>query len=71
MQIDNSVKIDPAWTVHELVHFRPETAAVLRSYGIDTCCGGARTLTEAAKVAGLDAAALVQALEQVGGDTTP
>ncbi|MEX1187062.1 MAG: DUF542 domain-containing protein [Gemmatimonadaceae bacterium] len=65
MQIDDSVKIDPAWTVHELVHFRPETAAALRSYGIDTCCGGTRTLTEAAKVAGLDAAALVHALEQV------
>ena len=65
MQIDDSVKIDPAWTVHELVNFHPETAAVLRSYGIDTCCGGTRTLTEAAKVAGLDAAALLRALEQV------
>jgi regulator of cell morphogenesis and NO signaling len=71
MQVDNSVKIDPAWTVHELVHFRPETAVVLRSYGIDTCCGGTRTLTEAAKVSGLDAAALVQALEQVSSDSTP
>jgi regulator of cell morphogenesis and NO signaling len=65
MQTDTNVKIDPAWTVHELVHFHPETAAVLRSYGIDTCCGGTRTLTEAAKVAGLDGAALVRALEQV------
>ncbi|MCR4340852.1 MAG: DUF542 domain-containing protein [Gemmatimonadaceae bacterium] len=70
MQTDNTVKIDPAWTVHELVHFRPETAAVLRSYGIDTCCGGTRTLTEAAKVAGLDAATLLHALEQVSIDST-
>ncbi len=70
MQIDNSVKIDPAWTVHELVHFHPETAAILRSYGIDTCCGGSRTLTEAAKVAGLDAATLVRALEQVSLGST-
>lgn len=65
MQIDERVKIDRGWTVHELVNFRPETAAVLRSYGIDTCCGGPRTLTEAAKVAGLDAATLLHALEQV------
>jgi iron-sulfur cluster repair protein YtfE (RIC family) len=71
MQIDHSVKIDPAWTVHELVQFRPETAAVLRSYGIDTCCGGTRTLTDAAKVAGLEAAVLVQALEQVSIGSTP
>lgn len=70
MLMDNSVKIDPAWTVHELVNFHPETAAVLRSYGIDTCCGGTRTLTEAAKIAGLDPAALVQALEQVSSDST-
>lgn len=65
------MKIDPAATVHETVHSRPETAALLRSYGIDTCCGGTRTLTEAAKVAGLDAAALVRALEQASGDNTP
>lgn len=71
MKTDTNVKIDPAWTVHELVHFHPETAAVLRSYGIDTCCGGSRSLTEAAKIAGLDAAALVQALEQASiGSTT-
>ena len=71
MQIDNSVKIDPAWTVHELVHSRPETGPVLRSYGIDTCCGGTRTLAEAAKVAGHDIAALVHELEQVSvGSTT-
>lgn len=71
MQIDDSVKIDPAWTVHELVHSRPETAAVLRSYGIDTCCGGTRTLTEAARVARLDAAALVHELEQMSIGSAP
>ena len=64
MQVHDSVKIDPAWTVHELVSFRPETAAVLRSYGIDTCCGGTRPLTEAAQAAGLELAALLNALEQ-------
>lgn len=66
MPTHTNLKIDPAWTVHELVHARPETAAVLRSYGIDTCCGGTRTVAEAAKVAGLDPAALVHELEQAG-----
>ncbi|MEX0908508.1 MAG: DUF542 domain-containing protein [Gemmatimonadaceae bacterium] len=70
MQTDTNVRIDPAWTVHELVHFHPEVAAVLRSYGIDTCCGGSRTLTEAAKVAGLDVATLLRALEQVSIGST-
>lgn len=70
MQVDNSVTIDPAWTVHELVRSRPETVAVFQSYGIDTCCGGTRTLTEAAKLAGLDAATLLHALEEVSFDRT-
>lgn len=70
MEIDDSVKIDPALTVHELVHSRPETVMVFRSYGIDTCCGATRPLTEAAKVAGVDAATLVRALEEVSFDRT-
>ena len=71
MQIDDSVKIDPELTVHELVHSRPETGPMLRSYGIDTCCGGTRTLTEAARVAGHDIAALVRELEQASVGSTP
>ena len=71
MQVEESVKIDPAWTVHELVHARPETAAILRSYGIDTCCGGTRSLTEAAKVAGHDVAALMRELERASVGSTP
>lgn len=68
MHTDSSVKIDPFWTIHELIHFRPESAAVLRSYGIDTCCGGLRTLTQAARVAGLDTAALIRAVREAGSE---
>lgn len=71
MHTEDSVKIDPAWTVHELVHARPETGPLLRSYGIDTCCGGTRTLTEAARVAGHDVAALVRELEQASVGSMP
>lgn len=68
MPVNDSTKIDPAWTIHDVVQSRPETNAVLRSYGIDTCCGSARTLTEAATAASLDAATLVRALEAVSFD---
>lgn len=71
MYVDETVKIDPAWTVHEIVHARPETAAVLRSYGVDTCCGGTRSLSEAATAAGHDVAALVRELEKASVGSAP
>jgi iron-sulfur cluster repair protein YtfE (RIC family) len=64
VQTNDTVTIDPSWTVYELIHMRPETADALRSYGIDTCCGGTRTLNEAARLAGLDIDALLRALDQ-------
>ncbi len=70
MPTDNSVTIDPTCTVHELIQSRPETAAVLRQYGIDACCGGSRTLTDAAKAAAVDAPILLRALEEVSFDRT-
>lgn len=48
------MRIDPGWTVHELLATYPETAAVLRKFGIDACCGGSRTITAAAKSASVD-----------------
>ncbi len=45
-------------TVNDLTRSIPETLRLLSKYGIDTCCGGARTLAEAAKDSGADLAAL-------------
>lgn len=35
-------------TLNEIVARRPEAAGILLELGFDTCCGGARTLLEAA-----------------------
>jgi regulator of cell morphogenesis and NO signaling len=57
-------QLDPAAiTVNELLQLHPSSVAVFNDFGIDACCGGARTIREAASEDGVDAAALVAALE--------
>jgi hypothetical protein len=47
-------RIDPAWTVNEVVRRHPATVAVFNAFGLDACCGA-------------DLGALVAALEAVAG----
>jgi regulator of cell morphogenesis and NO signaling len=47
--------IDPSMTLAEIVTLRPSLAVDLEQRGLDYCCHGGRTLTEAAREAGLDA----------------
>lgn len=54
--------ISPGQTVNETVRLAPRTLPVLKSFGIDTCCGGAATLSEAAARHGLNPDALLAAL---------
>lgn len=61
--MEKSMRIDPGWTVNELLAAYPETAAVLRKLGIDACCGGFRTIRAAAKSASVDARTLLLDLE--------
>ena len=42
-------KIDPEATLNDLVAAAPKVLAVLHRYGLDTCCGGALPLREAAR----------------------
>lgn len=56
-------RIDPAWTVNEVLRRHPATVAVFNAFGIDACCGGASPLAEAARGDGADPDALVAALE--------
>ena len=55
--------IDAGWSINELLRRRPESVAVLNGHGIDTCCGGARSLADAAREDGLDLAALLAELD--------
>lgn len=57
------MKVEPIWTIHELLMSHPETAPVLRTFAIDTCCGGSRTISAAAKSVAVDPQVLLRALE--------
>lgn len=48
-------EIDPSMTLGEIVTLRPSLAVELERRGLDYCCHGGRTLTEAAGEAGLHA----------------
>jgi regulator of cell morphogenesis and NO signaling len=50
-------------TLGDLVAERPGVAPTLDRLGLDYCCHGDRTIAEAAEVAGLDVAAVVDALD--------
>ena len=56
------VAIDPLWSVNELLALHPAAGRVLNAYGIDTCCGGADSLEDAARASSVDPTVLVGAL---------
>ena len=61
--------IDVERTLGDLVAERPARARVLERVGIDYCCNGQRSLSEASADAGLDASTLAGELAAVTDDT--
>lgn len=61
--------LDLGWTVNELVQSHPSTLPVLNSLGIDSCCGGALTLTTVAQKHHLDPDVLRSALARAIRET--
>jgi len=57
------MRIQTNQTVGELVATQPSRARVFEDFRIDYCCGGKRSLDEACRERGLDAGAVVRALE--------
>jgi regulator of cell morphogenesis and NO signaling len=57
--------IDPSTALGELVADEPARATVFERLGFDYCCGGGRTLAEAAAERGLDPATVAAMLEAV------
>jgi iron-sulfur cluster repair protein YtfE (RIC family) len=55
--------VNPTWSINELLVRRPAAVAVLNAYGLDTCCGGASSLADAAREAGADLWALLADVE--------
>jgi len=54
--------IDPNMTINEFIAKNPSAIGVLNAFGIDTCCGGADSLAEAAERHGIDPESLLLAL---------
>ena len=56
--------------VNETIRQFPGTVEVFNRHGIDACCGGARTIVDAAVLDGADVETLVREVEQViaGGE---
>ena len=55
--------IDARLSVNEVLRRRPRAVRVLNAFGIDTCCGGAASLDEAAREVGVPVDDLVLAVE--------
>ncbi|TBH20053.1 DUF542 domain-containing protein [Thermus thermamylovorans] len=55
-------------TVNEILRRFPEAVGLLSKLGLDTCCGGAEPLEEAAKAAGQEPRAVLRALEAFLGE---
>ena len=58
------IQIDERTTVRQLVGRHPETRPVFEKYEIDYCCGGARSLADAAAGCNLQVADLVEVLAE-------
>jgi len=59
-----------AETVEGVVRRSPRAAEILRGFGIDTCCGGRLTLSQAAASAGVAVETVLEALGAGRGDAT-
>lgn len=56
---------NPSPTLGDLVSARPDWAPLLESLGLDYCCGGHRSLDEAARDLGLDGATVLKTLRSL------
>lgn len=61
--------IEQSSIVNETLRQYPETTAVFNQFGIDACCGGAASITDAAIRDGADPQALLTALNLAIGES--
>jgi hypothetical protein len=59
-----------AETVEDVARRSPRAAEILRGFGIDTCCGGRLTLSQAAASAGVPVETVLKALGAGSRDGT-
>ena len=56
-------RIDPDLSVDDALRRYPAAAVVFNAFGVDACCGGARSIRAAACEDGTDCCSLLTALE--------
>lgn len=61
-------RIDPSWTVNDVLARFPATVGVFNEFGIDACCGAGAPLVDAARRDGADPDALLAALERAAAE---
>jgi regulator of cell morphogenesis and NO signaling len=54
----SNLELDCTSSVHDLIQRHPATRAVFQRFGIDSCCGGAVSVEEAARRDSIDATRL-------------
>lgn len=59
----NTTMPDATWSVNDVLRRYPDAVGVFNELGVDACCGGANSLADAARDAGV---ALDELLERVG-----
>ncbi len=57
-------QLDITSSVNDVIQLHPASIPVLNVFGVDACCGGAASLDDAARSAGADPAALLEALQR-------
>ena len=63
------VRVAPETTVEAIGQRSPRALAVLRGFGLDTCCGGRLTLAQAVASAGVPVETVLRALGGADGET--
>lgn len=60
--MQDTLTIEPTWTVNKVVALYPITVGIFNRFGVDSCCGGAVALSEAAARDGIALDDLLEAL---------
>lgn len=63
--------INQKTTINSITHRYPDTIAIFADYGIDSCCGGEKTLEEVARRHGLSLDEVIGRLEPVAAKDAP
>ncbi len=61
----HATKVEPTWSLNDLLYRYPQTAPILARYGIDMCCGGFDTVEVAARRAGVVTRDLVREIRHL------